>query len=196
MEITKKFRFESSHIVRKASSDRCRKSIHGHSYLVEVTMQGSDLTDGDMLIDFIDLKPIKELIDALDHSHILGSIDVNEHGDFVEMILKNSERVVILPCNPTAEGIAMILLAIVNSMVELGIVGDRSGDLSVKSVKVHETVTGSATVYLTDLSTVSRFKEITLKSVSLINVHFTTSDFLSHALSQVNNNLHSIYGKE
>ena len=39
MLIRKLYGFENAHIVRNCSSDRCRRSIHGHSYKVEVILE-------------------------------------------------------------------------------------------------------------------------------------------------------------
>ncbi|MEL0028882.1 MAG: 6-carboxytetrahydropterin synthase, partial [Perlucidibaca sp.] len=46
MLIRKLFRFENAHIVRNCSSDRCRRSIHGHSYQVEVLLEAHALDHG------------------------------------------------------------------------------------------------------------------------------------------------------
>jgi len=39
MLIRKLFRFENAHIVRNCSSDRCSRSLHGHSYVVEFLLE-------------------------------------------------------------------------------------------------------------------------------------------------------------
>lgn len=46
MLIRKKYTFEGAHIVRNCSSDRCKKSIHGHSYIVEVLFTSDKLDNG------------------------------------------------------------------------------------------------------------------------------------------------------
>ena len=43
MIIRKLFKFEGAHIVRDCSSDRCKFSIHGHSYVVEVFLTSDKL---------------------------------------------------------------------------------------------------------------------------------------------------------
>ncbi|MBY0444649.1 MAG: 6-carboxytetrahydropterin synthase, partial [Burkholderiales bacterium] len=43
MLIRKLFKFENAHIVRNCSSERCRSSIHGHSYRVEVLLEANAL---------------------------------------------------------------------------------------------------------------------------------------------------------
>lgn len=90
-EITKIYRFEAGHRVwtqdlskgRGAElsgrvcppENKCRH-LHGHSYVVELTI-GSDTLDADMVMDFYHLKSaIKELIDyKLDHSFIIDRND-------------------------------------------------------------------------------------------------------------------------
>ncbi len=52
MLIRKLFKFENAHIVRNCSSDRCKRSIHGHSYKVEVLLQANRLDHGQMVYDF------------------------------------------------------------------------------------------------------------------------------------------------
>ena len=39
MIIRKLFKFENAHIVRGCSTQRCRASLHGHSYKVESTIR-------------------------------------------------------------------------------------------------------------------------------------------------------------
>ncbi len=69
MLIRKLFKFENAHIVRNCTSDRCKRSIHGHSYKVELLLKASKLDHGQMVYDFGLLKGvIKELFDAFDHA--------------------------------------------------------------------------------------------------------------------------------
>ena len=43
MIIRKLYRFEASHIVRNCSSDRCKYSVHGHSFRVELFLTTDDV---------------------------------------------------------------------------------------------------------------------------------------------------------
>jgi 6-pyruvoyltetrahydropterin/6-carboxytetrahydropterin synthase len=45
MIIRKQFKFEGAHIVRNCTTRRCKKSIHGHSYVVEVFFTSNKLYD-------------------------------------------------------------------------------------------------------------------------------------------------------
>ena len=59
MIIRKLFKFENAHIVRGCSSTRCRSSIHGHSYKVELLFESDFLDDGHMVYDFGLMKQIQ-----------------------------------------------------------------------------------------------------------------------------------------
>ena len=52
MLITKIFNVESSHRVVNCSSNRCKYSIHGHSAVIEVTLEGVSPDNGGMVYDF------------------------------------------------------------------------------------------------------------------------------------------------
>ena len=61
MIIGKLFEFENAHIVRSCSSKRCKYSIHGHSYKLELELESSFLDNAGMVYDFGLLKQeIKE----------------------------------------------------------------------------------------------------------------------------------------
>ena len=69
MLIRKLFKFENAHIVRNCTSDRCKRSIHGHSYKVELLLKASKLDHGQMVYDFGLLKGvIKDFFDSFDHA--------------------------------------------------------------------------------------------------------------------------------
>ncbi|HIC43651.1 MAG TPA: 6-carboxytetrahydropterin synthase QueD, partial [Sulfurimonas sp.] len=52
MLIRKLFKFENAHIVRGCSTQKCRSSIHGHSYEIEVLFESNFLDNGQMVYDF------------------------------------------------------------------------------------------------------------------------------------------------
>ena len=59
------FNFGSAHFLIFA--DGTREELHGHNYHVSVEVHG-ELTDGDVVLDFIPFKPIvKQCCDQLDH---------------------------------------------------------------------------------------------------------------------------------
>ena len=86
MIIRKLFKFEGSHIVRNCTSERCSRSIHGHSYLVEVFLEASRLDNAGMVMDFGLMKPFKEIVDMFDHTHLLWDKDDAEYRDFIKRV--------------------------------------------------------------------------------------------------------------
>jgi 6-pyruvoyltetrahydropterin/6-carboxytetrahydropterin synthase len=103
--IEKVFETETAHIVRGATSERCKFNVHGHSYKWEVEICGP-VNDFGMVIDFIELKPIKEFIDLFDHAMILWS---EEENSFVDFFKTNCKRVMVMKKNTTAENMARLV---------------------------------------------------------------------------------------
>ena len=87
MRITQAFTFESAHrLPRVAPSHRCF-NMHGHSYRVELHLDGPVNPETGFVIDFFDIETVfQPLLKQLDH-HCLNDIDGLE--------------------NPTAENIAV-----------------------------------------------------------------------------------------
>ena len=69
MNITKIFTFDAAHKL-PLHHGKC-KNLHGHTYKLEVTVNGELKKDG-MVIDFVDLKKIvkNQVLDDYDHKYI------------------------------------------------------------------------------------------------------------------------------
>jgi len=66
-----KFNFCSAHFLLFA--DGSREELHGHNYRVSVDVDGP-IGEGDMVIDFMVLKPmVKEICDRIDHRTLIPS---------------------------------------------------------------------------------------------------------------------------
>ncbi len=149
MIIRKKFKFEGAHIVRNCSSDRCKKSIHGHSYVVEVFFSGTKLDRGHMIYDFgLTKSTIGAIIDSFDHAYTFWNKDDEE---FKGLIKKFSDRYVSLPLSPSAESYALVILYIANKIIEATEMQNQEGNVIVNSVRVHETTSGYAEAFIDDL---------------------------------------------
>ena len=108
MIIRKLFKFENAHIVRGCSTERCRSSLHGHSYKVEVLFESAFLDHGQMVYDFGLMKRhMKEIIDSFDHAIALWSGD---DASYLEAMMQHSERYVLLPVSPSAEQFSRVIL--------------------------------------------------------------------------------------
>jgi len=68
-EVTIKKSFAAAHILKEIGG-KC-EDLHGHNFLVEVTVAGKDLNNEDLLIDFRDLKGwTNEILEGLDHKYL------------------------------------------------------------------------------------------------------------------------------
>lgn len=142
MIIRKLFKFEGAHIVRDCSSDRCKKSIHGHSYIVEVKFKSSLLDNAGMVVDFGLLKgTVRDTVDAFDHAYSLWTKEKNDYKTFVK---SHSDRWIEMPCSPTAEMYAVMFYAIINKIIKKTQFNNGEKDVELLSVRVHETDTGWA----------------------------------------------------
>ncbi len=142
MIIRKLFKFENAHIVRNCSSDRCKFSLHGHSYKIEVLFESNYLDQGQMVYDFgLTKMMIKELIDSFDHSTAFWDEDDKE---YIESIKKISARWVSLPVSPSAEQFSRVIFLIVDKILSQTKMQNGEKDVKVHSVIVHETDTGYA----------------------------------------------------
>lgn len=105
IRLTKEFRFEMAHALW--NYDGLCKNIHGHSYILQVTVIGTPITDTDnvklgMVMDFGDLKEIvnREIVKKLDHA-IVVSNRVPEAQ--LRQLEQMTERYFILDYQPTCE---------------------------------------------------------------------------------------------
>lgn len=149
MLIRKLFKFENAHIVRNCTSDRCKRSIHGHSYKVELLLKASKLDHGQMVYDFGLLKGvIKDLYDAFDHA-----ICFWQHDDvqYIQACQTFSARWVSLPVSPSAEQFSRIFFYLAQQVLASTVTQNGEGDVEVYSVIVHETDTGYAQSFLEDI---------------------------------------------
>lgn len=151
MLIRKLFKFEGAHIVRNCSSDRCKKSIHGHSYVVEVFLESTTLDNGCMTYDFGLFKgTIKDFLDSFDHAYSMWDRESPEYQKFIK---ENSDRVVTMPISPSAEGYAVMCAYVIDRILKNTVFknGEDPG-LSLKKVIVAETVTGYAEADMKDVA--------------------------------------------
>ncbi len=116
MRIGKLFEFENAHIVRFCSSKRCKTSIHGHSYKLELVLYAKTLDNAGMVYDFGLLKgSIKEIIDAFDHS---TCIYANDDLEYINDIKKHSARWIELPCNISAENLSIVFFILISRILK------------------------------------------------------------------------------
>ncbi|SFV68970.1 6-carboxytetrahydropterin synthase @ Queuosine biosynthesis QueD, PTPS-I [hydrothermal vent metagenome] len=148
MIIRKLFKFENAHIVRGCSTIKCRSSVHGHSYKVELLFESNFLDNGQMVYDFGLMKQnMKDLVESFDHAIALWSGD---DAEYLQDMKKHSARWVELPVSPSAEQFSRVIFVMIDRL--LGLTSKVNGEKEVKlhSVIVHETDTGYAQCFAED----------------------------------------------
>jgi len=159
MVIRKLFKFENAHIVRGCSTVRCRSSIHGHSYKVELLFESNFLDNGQMVYDFGLMKQnMKDIIDSFDHSISLWRDDTDEYRKDMK---QHSSRWVSLPVSPSAEQLSRVLFILIEKLLSLTSTQNGEKNVSLQSVIVHETETGYAQCFHEDAHS---------KQMGLINI--------------------------
>lgn len=149
MLIRKLFKFENAHVVRNCTSDRCKRSIHGHSYKVELLLKASKLDHGKMVYDFGLLKGvIKDLFDSFDHAICFWEKDDSQYIDACQTF---SARWISLPVSPSAEQFSRIFFYLAQQVLQSTVTQNGEGDVEVYSVIVHETDTGYAQSFFEDI---------------------------------------------
>ena len=149
MLITKIFKVESSHRVVNCSSDRCKYSLHGHSAVIEITLDCKKPDNGGMGYDFGLMKgTIKDFIDSMDHCNLFYIYDDPK---YIKFITEFNQRWISLPVSPSAEFLSAFIFKACDYIINHTKMNNGEGDVKVHSVKYHETSTGSATCFREDL---------------------------------------------
>ena len=142
MIIRKEFRVESSHIVRNCTSHRCSHSVHGHSAVIEVMLEGDTLDNAGMLYDFGLMKStVKEFIDCSDHCHLICEWDKPE---YIKFFTEENDRWIMIPFNPSAEMLTLYYFHNIKTILDNIIKRNGEGNIKVKGIRYHETTTGWA----------------------------------------------------
>ena len=142
MIIRKRFRCESSHIVRNCTSERCSHSHHGHSAVIDVFFEGRQLDNAQMLMDFGLMKgTIKEWVDSMDHCALICTKDDPE---YVEFFKKFNDRYILIPFNPSAEMLSIFIMHYINRILDNTQFNNGEDRVRCVNVEYNETVTGMA----------------------------------------------------
>lgn len=139
LRLTKEFCFEMAHAL-PAYEGKCR-NIHGHSYKLYVTVEGTPLsrqgasTDG-MVLDFGALKALvnEAVVDPFDHALVLPRLDGAEgekpsFGGY-------GAKLVLVDFQPTTENLLMHFASLLECRMPAGV--------KLHSLKLYETATSCA----------------------------------------------------
>lgn len=137
MLITRKFEFDAGHRISTHQS-QCR-NLHGHRYVLEVTISGGIITDAGapeqgMVMDFSGIKRLirEALVEQWDHAFLVyvGDTRVLE---FLQSM--DDHKTVVLKVQPTAENLALIAFDCLHRIFQ-----DRyAGRLELEHIRLFET---------------------------------------------------------
>lgn len=144
IRVTKQFGFEMSHAL--LNYDGLCRSIHGHSYKLQITVTGEPMNepghskDG-MVIDFSMLKKLlqENIISKLDHS-----LMINEKApvDKLDALGQMYERHHVVPFQPTSENLVVYIAQQVKPLLP--------EHIALFSVRLFETSSSFAEWYASD----------------------------------------------
>ncbi len=144
IRVTKKFTFDMAHALY--GYDGPCKNIHGHTYILSVTLKGNVLQNNNhpkngMVIDFTDFKKIivENIIQVFDHSLVLNSN--SPHGGLNE-IRENFEKINYVPYQPSCENLLIDFFDRINSKF--------ADDIKINNIKLEETPTSYAEWFTED----------------------------------------------
>lgn len=113
IRVSKRFHFEMAHAL--TGHDGPCAHIHGHSYVLDVTVIGQTINEGTspkngMVIDFTDLKRIvnQEVIDRFDHALVLNATERSSQSGTPGPLFS---RMIFTPYQPTCENLVQDIAA-------------------------------------------------------------------------------------
>lgn len=142
LRITKEFRFEGAHAL-PGYDGKCR-NIHGHSYIMYVTVKGSPINgtgspkDG-MVVDFKQLKEIvnENIIDKFDHALIMHT-----SSPLSQELANAYPNVMLVDFQPSTENLLCYFAQVLKDKMPQG--------AELFSLKLHETASSFAEWYASD----------------------------------------------
>jgi len=145
MEITRRLEFDAGHRIPNHEG-HCRH-IHGHRYVIEVTLLGDVLNhqgyaDDGMVLDFGDIKKLTNelIVSKWDHAFLVAKEDeslVNFLGSI------QGHKTVVLDVIPTVENLAQTAFSILEPVLK----NNFSGRLNLSRLRLYETPNCWADVY-------------------------------------------------
>jgi 6-pyruvoyltetrahydropterin/6-carboxytetrahydropterin synthase len=142
IRITKEFRFEGAHALTGYDGTCCH--IHGHSYLLGVTVLGipndciSDPKNG-MVVDFSILKELvnKLIIEPFDHALLLRN-----DAPLADEIQDKYQKVLVFPFQPTCEQLCIHFASLLIPAIPM--------PTKLFSIRLSETTSSTAEWFATD----------------------------------------------
>lgn len=140
--MTKEFRLEMAHAL--VGYDGLCNQIHGHSYLLEVTVEGTEVAQEGakmgMAIDFKEVKRVVEeaVVADYDHSFLIRRTEATE--EVVEVLTRHFSRIHALEWQPTTENLLEHFAGLIAGRLPEGV--------RLHSLRLHETTSSCAELVL------------------------------------------------
>lgn len=148
MKVTKEVTFDCAHML--SGHNALCKNLHGHTYKVQICVEGSPITEGsslDMVIDFKDLKEAITLVimHRFDHATLISGKNYRNmvEEELLQFLVKNHLRHCILPKRTTAEDMALYIKEEMTAFLVKGLNKKNITDIT---VRLYETPTSFAEV--------------------------------------------------
>ncbi len=133
VRLTKEFRYEGAHALM-GYDGKCRH-IHGHSYILYVTVKGSPSSDiaspkCGMLLDFTELKKIvnETIVFKFDHA-----LTIREGAPLIDELKAQYDNIIVLPFQPTCENLVIHFAELLSQRLPK--------EVKLFSLKLYETAT-------------------------------------------------------
>lgn len=144
IRISKEFKIEMAHALY--GYDGLCKHVHGHSYLLTVTLIGEPIKDSNspkfgMVMDFSDLKKIvnSEVVDRFDHALVINANSPHKELAKLELL---TERTILADYQPSCENLLLDFIERIKIKLP--------DNVSLHSAKLHETQTSYAEWFASD----------------------------------------------
>ncbi len=142
IRITKEFRYEGAHALL-GYDGKCQY-IHGHSYILYVTVKGSPINDPEnckngMIMDFSVLKSIvnETVVDKFDHAIVLRN-----DAPLASEICSEYKNVVLVDFQPTCENLISYFAGAIQARLP--------ENVSLYSLRLHETASSYVEWFASD----------------------------------------------
>lgn len=144
IRVTKRFHFEMAHTLYEY--DGLCRNIHGHSYILEVTLIGEPRSEPNhpkdgMVMDFGQIKELvkTQIVNRFDHALMVNNLIPEKQK---ELLRQTTERFIVVDFQPTSENMVVYIAEILQQHLPLGV--------NLFSVRLFETATSFAEWFASD----------------------------------------------
>lgn len=102
--ISKDFAFSASHQLHGLRDGHPCGRLHGHNYVVRISLTGSTLNSHGFIVDYGDLAPFSKWVDTtLDHRHLNDVLDMQPSAENMARLFAGTLRLMV----PIPDGVSV-----------------------------------------------------------------------------------------